>query len=502
MRIVNTAEMRALEKAWSESAQRPLIDLMEQAGKAVWDTIEKIYAPHTGAHWVVFAGSGNNGGDGYVAARYAVTAGMHVTVIHIGDPQKMTADTRTNYERFCAAGGQVTFAAGGQLPEISEVHGIVDALIGIGLTAPLRSHLLETVAAINATAKKRDCPVVAIDVPTGVNADTGNVMGDAVKASLTITIGAAKQGLRMYPARIYVGNLQVADLAMTKADFVGSTVLITEKNITWPRRTPLSHKGTQGHVAVFAGCVGMEGAALLCAKAALRAGAGKVTLFMPKNAARNVIGHIPEAMIKPVGDTDFFTLKDTEIDVSGYDAIAIGCGIGRAKETTDWGLAMTERIPCPFVCDADGLYALAQHPGHRLPARCVITPHLGEAARLLHVTNREIANDRPDYVKTLHATTGAVSVLKGASTLLFEGTRLAVNTTGNAGLATAGTGDTLTGIIAALLAQGLAPADAAATGIWWHGAAADRLAEQYGYGFLATEVADTLPYIYKEQVME
>lgn len=444
--------------------------LMARAGQAAWQCLL--------ARWpaamriVVVCGPGNNGGDGYVLARHALEGGREVAVVRLAGHAPRSALATRAAERFTDVGGRVDVWSG-VLPEADIV---VDAVFGIGLA---KAPSDEVVALFDAIARMK-VPVLAIDVPSGVNADTGAVEGSAVRADVTIEFLLRKRGLVTGPALDHVGECQLADLGVIEADRAG--ILPAAEWLTaaalpssLPRRTRDSHKGRHGRVLCLGGDLGHGGAILLAAEAALRTGAGLVDVATRSEHVSAMLARRPEAMVRGLAEVD----DAWEELLQTADVIALGPGLGQGA----WGRRGFEASLAankPLVLDADALNLLAawQRP---LPADCVLTPHPGEAARLLATDIRSVQRDRFAAARDLALRFNAVVVLKGAGTVVAApGLMTRVIGAGNAGMAVGGMGDVLTGVVASLRAQGLSAFDAASVGALLHATAGDAAASVAG----------------------
>lgn len=500
MYLVTASEMKEWENSWQRRGVSMSV-LMEVAGKGIVDCLFRHYEVTDTARLVFLAGTGNNGGDALVAARWALLEGLNVRVVLVGDPG-YGSDLNLLQRNLAKESGIDIISSRSIRDEaafLRDADIIVEGLSGTGLQGPLRPEAARWVQAANVRRQDYGTQIIAIDVPAGVYGDDG-ACGDVVlDADLTVVMGWLKRGLCFYPARSYAGTVEILSLGLP-ANVLEEMPLVFatgKEDFLLPYRSPTAHKGTNGHVGVFAASWGMEGAAILASQAALAAGAGKVTTSVPAQVREVIAGKIPELMVRGYGVSDHWTAATVaEIDVSMYDALVIGCGIGRQVDTTEWVAALLAKVDVPFVLDADGLYALAQFDTVIDLDGNIITPHTGEAARLLNISAAEIEKDRIAYAKQLSDKYHCTAVLKGAPTVVATVSgQVYVNLSGNAGLATAGTGDTLAGIIAALLAQGFTTVDAARFGVYWHGAAGDMALAHSGYGFTASDVADMLKYV-------
>lgn len=487
--LYRAAQVRELERAAIEQYGIAGIDLMNRAGAAAYACLRARWPEATGV--TVLAGLGNNGGDGYAIARLARADGLAVRVLQLGDPGRLRGDAAQALADYGATGGEIAPLGGaeGGLPRRPGV--LVDALLGIGLDRPVEGELAATIAAVNAAR----AAVLAVDIPSGLHADTGAVLGAAVRADLTVTFIGLKQGLFTADGPQHCGEIRFAALRAPAAVY-GRTVLAARR-VDWvrqsqtrARRSRTAHKGDFGHVLAIGGAPGMSGAVRLAGEAALRAGAGLTTIAThPAHAAWLNLTR-PELMVAGVADA-----AALEPPIDRADVIAIGPGLDRGP----WGRALWSRVRTldkPLIVDADALNLLAEEPG-RGPD-WVLTPHPGEAARLLGCTIPEVAADRFGAVREIQSRYGGVAVLKGAGTLIQGPSPRppAVCSDGNPGMATAGCGDVLTGILAALRAQGRGLAcdaeEAACTAVCLHAAAGDRAARAGEQGMLAGDLLDCL----------
>jgi NAD(P)H-hydrate epimerase len=487
MRVLNTEQMREADRRTIEEIGIPSIVLMENAGRQAVAAMEAAYEDLTSSRVGVMCGRGNNGGDGFVVARTLVQRGVDAIVFLLGSVAEVRGDARTNLEVLGQIGVtvvEITDAQEWELhsTELSECDLIVDAILGTGFRGRL-SGLLETVVAdINSLG----VPVIAIDLPTGLSADNAVVESKAIEASMTVTLGAPKIPLVFPPADALAGDLVIADIGIPFPVFDeldGPYLeLLTRERMRElvPARAPDSHKGDFGRVLVVAGSMGRTGAAHLAALGALRSGAGLVTVATPRSCLPIIAAMAPEYMTEPLEETPTggidFAAVERVLELKA-DVIAIGPGIGQAPGTLAFVHAIVERAGVPLVLDADALNAFANEPG-RLTGRdgvdMIITPHPGEMARLVHTSIESIQYDRLRHAREFAAARRLHVVLKGHRTVIAgpEG-RSFVNLTGNAGMATGGTGDVLTGMIAAWFAQLLDAEAASKLAVYLHGTAGD-----------------------------
>lgn len=479
--IYSVAAVRQIDRNAIDGAGIPGYTLMCRAGEAALAAIRQRYPD--AARYQVVCGPGNNGGDGYVVARLALAAGIEVAVVSPVGPDALSGDAATACHDFLAAGGTVGRWSGA-LDAGAAV--IVDALLGSGLQRTVSGDFADVVACINA----HDAPVVALDIPSGIHGDTGEAMGCAVDAELTVTFVGLKTGLFSGDGLELCGDIEFAglDIPADCRDSVGARMHRLDDALVasrLPKRRRDAHKGLHGHVLVVGGGTGMPGAALLCGAAALRTGAGRVTVATDPGHAAVIAAARPELMVRGVDDGDALQPLLDRVDV-----IAFGPGLG----TSAWAQSLYDAVLAaakPAVWDADALNLLAVRGG-RLESR-IITPHPGEAARLLDMSAGDVQRDRIAALLRLQETYGGTAVLKGAGSLVSaaDGTPR-ICTAGNPGMAAPGMGDVLTGVIAALLAQGLTAPDAAAVGVHVHATAADHAARHGERGLLAGDVIEAL----------
>ncbi|MDO5298727.1 MAG: NAD(P)H-hydrate dehydratase [Clostridia bacterium] len=478
LRTISPQDMQEMERAFLDGTLYPSILLMEHAAQAVVDALAACVDARSRVLFV--CGGGNNGGDGCAAARLWIQRGGQAEVWLLKSPSQMRGDAGVNACLLNACGASLNILYG-DVPEVPDsCAAVVDALYGTGLSRPLEGVSLAAVQRINAC----DLPVISVDIPSGVDGATGRVLGDAVHASVTVAFHRAKHGHLLFPGRELSGRLIVADIGIL-AEWDGAQgidVLEDEDaRALLPIRAADAHKGTFGHVLIVAGSKGMAGAACLAAQSALRAGAGLVTAACPFSVLAPLQNSVPCAMAQVVSDgpaLDARAANALRQLAEGKRAIAVGPGLGKAKGT--WQ-AIEELIggDGPKVVDADALNLLAQHGG-RVGANTVLTPHPGEMARLCGATVQEILDAPVEYAQQLAADMNACVLLKGATTVIAQGEDVAMNMTGCDAMGTGGCGDVLTGVIAALMAQGMPPMDAARVGAFYHGRAGEAAGRALG----------------------
>ncbi len=480
-RLYRAAQVRELDRRAIQDQGIPGYTLMSKAGAATFAALQQ--------HWpdtqqvIVVCGGGNNGGDGYVVARLAVQAGLKARILYLKEPEGLKGDALTAFQDARSADVPIQPF---QVTYLEEADVIVDALLGTGLEREVRGLWQEAIDAINQHPDK----VLAVDIPSGLHADTGAILGVAIQAALTVSFIGLKQGLFSgqgpsccgqvlfddleVPSQIYQ-NMEPASYAYQGEDL--SRLL--------PKRSRSAHKGDHGHVLVVGGDLGMAGAARMAAEAAARCGAGLVSVATHSEHAALQAAVCPELMFHGVNKAD-----DLEPLLERATVVAIGPGLGRSG----WGQALLNRVLAwhgPLVMDADALNLLAAHPSAR--DHWILTPHPGEAGRLLGLSSQQIEADRFNAVKTLADRFNGVCVLKGAGSLIArKGDKLWLCCSGNPGMGSGGMGDVLTGVIAGLLAQGLTLDEAARAGAYLHGRAGDLAAETGERGLLAT---DLLPFL-------
>ncbi|MDF2183184.1 NAD(P)H-hydrate dehydratase [Grimontia hollisae] len=461
-----------------------MYSLMERAGQAAFNALRTRY-PEV-KNILVCCGSGNNGGDGYVIARLAKEAGLSVTLWSLADPLKLQGDALTAQQKFTAAGGvihQGTTPCGG-------FDVIVDALFGTGLCHEVSGKYLSAIESINRT----HCPVIAVDLPSGLNADTGRIWGDAVVADLTVSFVALKQGLFTGKARDCCGDIHYDGLGIGEEFAVHipcSAKLLDNQRAARlePVRGRSAHKGNAGRVLCIGGQRGMGGAITLCGQATLRVGAGLVAVLTDESHVPALLVRQPELMTRWWHESEGLAPLNAHLEWA--DVIAVGPGLGSSSWARQlFGQAVISGKP--LVVDADALHVLAASPAYS--DNWILTPHPGEAANLLRCCVTDIERDRFSAVKEIQKRYGGVVVLKGAGTIVYDGSEVNIVAAGNPGMASGGMGDVLTGVIAGCVAQTRSLTQAAIFGAYLHSAAADVAARQGERGLLAS---DLLPWLGK-----
>ena len=488
--VLTPEQMRAVDAAAVEQAGAN--KLMRNAGRRIAKRLRAMAKP--GARIVAFAGPGNNGGDAF-AALAELAPEYDCTVA--ADPAGQGSEARDAARARAKKAGVSIVALPADEDEartLLENAVGVDGMFGTGARLPLPEAYRHLARALDG----RERAVLAIDIPSGIDALTGAVSDDAVRATLTVTLAAAKPGLLLEPAREYVGELWFAEIGIDDALLAAqprtfATLDNAEFMELLPRRAADTDKRAAGAPLIIAGSAQFPGAAILCARGAARAGAGYVTVATPSSAAGTLRTHLVEQVVVALADdAPPEAIAQELLDISKHNgAVAIGPGLGLDDRTGDIFRLFLEKNQLPVVVDASGLFHLSKHLDLLRGKPCVVTPHAGEFARLSG-RGTIAPGTRVERIVEFVDRTGITTLLKGSDTLIYDGATVHINSTGSNALATAGTGDVLTGIIATLLAQGLSPVDAARTGAYWHGLAGQRAAEQRRVGVVAGDVVDAL----------
>lgn len=486
MRVLNSAQMREADRRTIDDIGISSLVLMENAGRQTVAAMEAVHSDLSERQVAVLCGRGNNGGDGFVVARTLAQRGVDVSVFLLGRVADVRGDARTNLEILGRLGITVVEVADSQawelhFSEVSDCTLIVDAIFGTGLNAPVSGLIESVVADVNASG----IPIVAIDLPSGLSADSPEPIGPSIEAGLTVTLAAPKLPLVLPPAEMRAGDIVIADIGIpgeVLESVEGPRVdLLTRgsmRELITPRAAD-SHKGDYGRVLIVAGSRGKTGAAHLSAIGALRSGAGLVTIATPASCQQVIAAMAPEYMTEALSETA------DGIDAEGVDrvlewardVVAVGPGLGAASSTREFVRQLVDRATMPMVIDADGLNAFAGDPD-RLAGRegrdVIITPHPGEMARLVGMSTDEVQSSRLEVARNFAVAHHVYVVLKGHRTLIATpDDKIFINPTGNPGMATGGTGDVLTGMIAAWLAQLLDAEAACKLAVYLHGMAGD-----------------------------
>ena len=505
MKIATAAQMGNIDGRAIQEFGIPGVVLMENAASALLREMERFFDGLAGVRVGIICGKGNNGGDGLALARLLSIGGVPVRVALLAPFDAVSGEAKINLDVLRTMDVEILPSASeGPLREIiawSDI--LVDAILGVGLSSPIIGPYAQVVETINASGR----PIVAVDIPTGIDADTGVVLGTAIRADLTVTMALLKRGLVLYPGADHGGTVRVADIGIPPAaveqEQIGLALL--DRGYAWGmlgNRRADAHKGDFGHLMIAAGSYGKAGAAVMAARGALRSGAGLVTVAAPNSLVPGIQQQVVESMCFPAAESIDGTIgagADEELlRVSEtMSACALGPGLSTHQETVQVVRNLVKRITVPTVIDADGLNALVGSLDILTSAKAplVLTPHPGEMGRLLGITTAEVQNNRlgiaADFAKQYTVTL----VLKGAGTVVANPDGEAfVNSSGNPGMATGGTGDVLTGMIGALLAQGYTATQAACLGVYLHGLAGDLAAGEKGeMGMIAGDVIEKIP---------
>ena len=525
MKLPTALEMKNLDRSATDDYGIPSIVLMENAGLGTVKMIERELGSCDNTFALIFVGPGNNGGDGLVIGRHLHQRGCQPVFFFLVNPDSFRDDTAVNLKiikklrlPFHVIDNQKRVETIPILLRQFETRGlpcyaVVDAIFGIGLNREVTGHFADTINLINTSGFAHKVPIISVDTPSGIDSDTGKVLGTCVRADFTATYCCPKPGHFIHGSSEWTGKLEIIDIGVPP-EAIHRAGLTTElatsdtfrKISRQLQRTKASHKGSHGHLLILAGSPGKTGAGILAGKGALRSGAGLVSFCVPESLNDIFESTLTEAMTIPLtNDPQFLSIADWDViaqAIQGKQALVVGPGMGRNKQTAALVMKIYKNVKCPVLLDADALNILADNRADlQVPAGPrIFTPHPGELARLLDKSAAGIQDNRIDaamlgsnlFRNEEHDT---VLVLKGAGTIIAgsNGTTI-INTTGNPGMATGGMGDILSGVIGALLCQGLSPLDAAVAGVFLHGSAGDILYERSGVGFTASEVAGMIPF--------
>ncbi len=511
MKVATAYAMQRIDRMTIDEYGVSSSALMERAGFAVAQKVRSLFERRK---VIVICGGGNNGGDGIVAARNLFNWGWNVRVLLLSRENKMSEDCRAQYRTAKKLRVPMEFRTDISRADLHSAL-VIDAVFGTGINKPVRPPVSDIISFLN----RSEAPVVSVDVPSGISTDDGRVMGVAVKADYTVTFGLPKVGHLLYPGAEHTGKLFVEDIGfpeglLTSESLHIQTIEKDDAALLLPARPANSHKGDYGHVLIVAGSKGRTGAALMAAKACLRSGAGLVTIGVPESLGGIFQSRATEEMILHLPDKGDGTLSLEAAEVilrfvsARADVLAIGPGIGVSDETKRIMRELIAGSAAPMVIDADGINCISGDAGviRNAKSPVVFTPHVGEMARLLRQDDSDepakraaIEMDRISVSLSFSKKTGTYLVLKGAPTVIAEPEgRVIINTTGNPGMSTAGSGDVLTGIIAAFLGQLSSPLDASILGTYLHGLAGDIAASEKGmYSMIATDIIAQLPGAFK-----
>ena len=508
MKVATAAQMRRIDQATIKDFGVPSLVLMERAALSVVRRIKELSS--NPKKTIVLAGSGNNGGDGLAVARMLKNEGWNVKafLLKTGAGKKLSPECQAQLEMAKKFGVDVQTKP----PASADFHAaiVVDAIFGTGLGRPIEGAIKKIMETANGFPEN---PMIAVDIPSGINSDTGQIMGTAIKATCTVTFGLPKLGHLLHPGREHTGRLHIEDIGFPSVlleDPAMDCQLTGAADVSalLPERPSYSNKGDFGHVLLLAGSSGKTGAALLGARAALRTGAGLVTMGIPEEALHDFQANALDEMVLPLPSVSG-GLSDGALEkILGFMAfrgsvLAMGPGLGVTPDIIKLVSGLVKSCASPMVIDADALNALKDNPQILMQAKApaILTPHPGEASRLLGKSAREIELDRIGAAKSLAKKTGAYVILKGVPTIVAEPEGpVHINQTGTPAMAKAGMGDVLTGMVAGLLAQGLSPAEASVAAVYIHGLAGEIAQKMRGsvYSVTASDLHETIASAFKE----
>jgi hydroxyethylthiazole kinase-like uncharacterized protein yjeF len=509
MKVATAEQMQELDRKAIEAYRIPGIVLMENAGRGAAEVITNTFPDLQKKRIALIAGKGNNGGDGFVIARQLLNRGISVKAFLLTDPKTLRGDAETNFQIFQRMKGEVISVPSSKdyqkvKKDLEKFDLLIDGIFGTGLDAEVRGYYREVIDHLNTLQKT----IIAIDIPSGLNADTGKPLGTAIRASLTITFGLPKVGHLISPGLDYVGEVKVIDIGIPKRlveeEKIQTYLLEDEEIRKWlsiPRR-PDTHKGDYGHLLVIAGSVGKTGAGAMACEAALRMGVGLVTLAIPKSLNPIMEMKLTEVMTEPLPETPKQTLSLRAFNsilhlCENKRVVIIGPGLGTFKETQSLILKLVKTLNLPIVLDADGLTALAIQTKILTAANrpLILTPHPGEMARLIGSTVKEVQEDRIGISRKFSQTHHVYLVLKGHRTLIATPKgEVFINPTGNPGMASGGTGDVLTGMIGGLISQGFDILPSLQISVYLHGLAGDGVVREIGEkSLIATDIIEKIP---------
>lgn len=490
--LLNSSQMKQLDNDTIRKIGVPSIVLMERAAMSVVEEIDR--AGLDMGSVLVVCGSGNNGGDGFAAARLLEERGVHVTAAFVGREESLSEETKLQ-KKICENCG-IKISTNFMHREYTT---IVDAVFGIGLSREVTGFYADVIDWMNQQPAK----IVSVDIPSGISADTGRVMGTAVKAYMTVTFAYRKIGQILYPGADYCGRLICRDIGILIRRFPEKSVSVftygAEDINRIPIRKPYSNKGTYGKTLLIAGSRGMSGAACMSALASYRTGCGLVRVFTPVCNREVIQTYLPEAIVTCWDETGF-PKEQLDEALAWSDVTGIGPGLGKGEIQRELLSYVLQRYDRPLVVDADGLNLLAEDTEllYGTQAPVILTPHIGEMMRLTDSTKEEILENILLTARQFACEYQVICVLKDARTAVSDGVRTYVNTSGNSGMACGGSGDVLTGVICGLLAQGMTPFDASSLGVYLHGCAGDAARKKRGaYGMIAGDITEQLGEILK-----
>lgn len=503
MKVVTSQEMALIDKRTIEEYGVSSLALMERAGKAVAQRIKETFKK---TRVLIIAGPGNNGGDGMVAARYLKKAGFKVKVYLVFEKEKLSPEAKTQLERLKRSRIPFSITRDLKKEDLKDMI-IVDALFGTGLKREIEGELAELIEKINSSG----APVVAVDIPSGISSDDGSVMRQAIRANLTVTFGLPKRGHLLFPGAEYAGRLYIENIGFPEELLNSSFIKVELPGKDFirsliPERRRYSHKGTYGHVFIVAGSRGKTGACLMAARACLRSGAGLVTIGVPETLLSVFHARVTDEMCLGLPDRGDGSLNKEALKVimdfaeKKAQVIAIGPGIGVTEDTKEIVKGVVKELKIPVVLDADAINCLENTPEVlKDKGNCIITPHPGEFSRLTGIPKEEIERKKIDLTCEFSSRYGITIVLKGVPTVIGHNGYAYINPAGNPGMAKAGSGDVLTGIIGGLMAQGLSGLNASILGVYLHGLAGDiGASEKTLWSLLASDIIEYLPSAFME----
>ncbi|MFC1556413.1 NAD(P)H-hydrate dehydratase [candidate division KSB1 bacterium] len=509
--VVTAEEMRNIDSRTIKTIGIPGTTLMERAGLEVMEVILAVSGPVAGKKVIIFCGKGNNGGDGLVIAREMKRRGAELEICIFGKADDLKGDAELNYRiirRMKLPVKHITSESGlRNIPDKTDI--IIDALLGTGIQGEVTGIVRNAIRKINSMSGM----VVSVDLPSGLITDSGNFIGDCVAADITVTMGLLKRGLLLHPGKTQAGMVNIADIGFPERGISPErvkTFLIEKNDIVslLPKRQPYFYKGDCGRILIIGGSPGMTGAPALSAMGALRSGAGMTLLAIPESLNPILEQKLTETMTLPLPETDngCLSLKAESAILDALvwaDVLAVGPGIGRHEETVKLVQRIVAQAEMPVVADADGLYALSKKTGILRTRKytTVVTPHIGEFCRMISKEDiHAVETDKIEPLRKYSRKWQSIVLLKGAPTLIAgKGGEVYINPTGNDGMATAGSGDVLTGIIAGLIGQGQDLMSAGITGAYLHGLSGDLAADELGRpGVIAEDLIDFLPYAFED----
>lgn len=507
MKLVTGEQMRTIDKYAIEKIGIPSIVLMENAARKVAEVCIRVLKDKVKPKAMIFAGKGNNGGDGFAVARLLYNEGIQVEVILIGNSEDIKGDAKVNYDIIKNLGINVNGVYSLIDKRLESVDIIIDAIYGTGLKGNIRQPAKDLIDTINNSGKY----IVSVDIPSGISADTGEVLGCGIKANETVTFCMAKIGIIVYPGANYSGKISVVDISIPQSvindmDIKYNTLTQSETNKMLPIRKNWSNKGSYGNLFVLGGSHEMTGAAGLVCKAGYRCGAGVVTCCTVEsavNVVQKLVAEAVEVSLKSINgkvcEESYFQIVEK---LKKASSIVIGPGLGTGKNVYQFVSKTVENANVPVVIDADGLNVLSENlePLNRMTTTAIVTPHPKEMSRLTGLSVESILSDTIGTAVLFSQKYNVITVLKDARTVIANADgRVYINMTGNNAMAKGGSGDVLSGVIGALLAQGMDGYDASVLGVYVHGLAGEIAAEDIGsYGLMAREIADYVPIALKK----